>query len=129
MIAKIHGNKRVDLIKSANVNIEVDDSSKDIRLTAGDLRSSECVKPGFCKEQILKSFSVDRKGTYTVKLNGFDTVGDPEIQEVQLHSNHSVFMQAIFIIAGIALLIFGLLQVVKNTKIIIYDKALHRTSR
>ena len=129
LVAKIRGNKRVDQIKSASVSIEVNDNTRDLRLTAGDLRSTECVKPGFCKEQILKSFSVDQKGTYIVKLIGFDLVGNPKIQEVQLHSNHSVLMQVIFIIGGTALLIFGLFQVIKNTKKILCYKALHRTSR
>ncbi len=129
IVASVRGNSKRSHIISTVVEIQGNNGQRSTILEAGDFRTVDCEGIGQCKEQILKGFSVEENGAYKLNIDEFSTIDQVEILSLSLHSNHSIFFQALFVLTGIALLILGILKVVFNLGKIGYNKLLQRIKK
>ncbi len=129
IVASVRGNTKRSRIISAIVDIKGVDENRSEIVEAGDSRSVDCDGFGYCKEQILKGFSIEKSGSYKINIDEFSTVDQIEVLSLKLHSNHGVFLQAVFILIGVALLIVGIFMVVFSFGKIGYNKLLQRIKK
>ncbi len=126
LVASIKSDSRRARIISTAVNIQGINGETLKNLEAGDLRSIHCNIFVYCKEQILKGFSINENGSYKLEIIGFKTIDSVEILNLSLHSNHSILFQSTFILIGFVLLIIGKFMILINLCVIGYNKLLQQ---
>ena len=129
IVASVEGDTRRSRIISTVVDIQGADENRSIILEIGDSRTISCEGFGYCKEQILKEFTIEKGGIYKIHVGEFNAVDKVEILSLKLHSNHGIFLQAAFIFIGIILLILGAFMVVFSFVKIGYNKLLQRIKK
>lgn len=129
IVASVRGDTRRSRIISTIVDIQGVDENRSEIVEAGDSRSVDCDGFGYCKEQILKGFSIKKSGSYKINVGEFSTVDQVEVLSLKLHSNHGVFLQAFLVITGLALLILGSSMVAFSFGKIGYNKLLQRIKK
>lgn len=129
VVASIKGDGPRSRLVSAVLDIEGENGVFSKSLGAGDLRSVDCGIFAYCKEQVLKSFSVRKNGFYKLKVRSFSAVGEVEVLSLNLHSNHSIIFQAVFTVIGLALLVTGMFMVVIRVGIVASNVLLSRVKR